>query len=335
MIKLKKIVELPLVSPLYSTHHNGIGTACLEKNPSVRNWYLNNTIMLSCARKFLGTFSTPDVRILNASFFDNPYIEKILIPMKCLKGCLHKTIKNLLDDGYYVHFTGVDDYFIEGKSFYKTRHFNHDGTICGYNQNDNTYCIYAYDSNWIYQKFWVSQKCFDKGRKYMNNQGIYGYICGIKPVEEKVEFSPKEAYRSILEYLDSDLEKFPKNEWGMVYGIIVQEYVAEYIERLYNGIIPYEKIDRRVFRIIWEHKKVMLERIEAIEEALGLDNTYSSKYKPLIAIADDIRMLFASYQIKRRDSLLPTIKNKTREIMNTERIILREFADKIGELISK
>lgn len=331
---MKKIVELPLITPLYSTHHNGICTAGLINNPSIRNWYLNNTIILSCARKFLGSFSTPDVRVLNASFVDNPHIEKVLIPMKYLKGCVHSVIRNLIDEGYYVHYTGVDDYYIEGKSWYKIRHFNHDGTICGYNQNDKTYCIYAYDSKWIYRKFWSSQKGFDKGRKAMNKQGIYGYICGIKPLEDIVEFSPKEAYTKILEYLDSDLEKYPKNQWGMVYGIIVQEYVAEYIGRLYSGVIPYEKIDRRVFRIIWEHKKAMLERIEAMENALGLDNTFSEKYKPLVRLTDNIRMMFASYQIKRRDSLLPIIQEKTREVMNFERTILREFVDKIGEQIT-
>ncbi len=331
---MKKIVELPLIAPLYSTHHNAIGTAGLKSNPSVRNWYLNNAIILTCNRKFLGEFSTPDVGVLNASFVHNPHIEKITISMKYLKGCLHKVIKNFIDEGYYVYFTGVDDYFVEGKSFYRVRHFNHDGTICGYNQNDNTYCIYAYDSNWIYRKFWASQNSFDKGRKYANKQGDCGYICAVKPFDKIVHFSPEVACKGILEYLDSDLEKYPKNECGTVYGIIVQEYLAEYVERLYNGVIPYEKIDRRTFRMIWEHKKAMLERIEAMEKSLKLDNTFSERYKPLVNIADNIRMMFASYQIKRRDSLLPIIKEKTREVMNSERTILREFVDKIGEQIT-
>ena len=78
--------------------------------------------------------------------------------MQFMKGYIHPLIRNLLDAGYYVCFVGVDDYYVKGKSWYKERHVNHDGAICGYNQEDKTYCLYSYDSNWVYRKFWTTQK---------------------------------------------------------------------------------------------------------------------------------------------------------------------------------
>ena len=57
-------------------------------------------------------------------------------------------IRSLIDNGYYVAFGGVDDYYMEGKSWYQEKHFDHDGLIVGYDQNDKTYTIYAYDQNW-------------------------------------------------------------------------------------------------------------------------------------------------------------------------------------------
>ena len=45
------------------------------------------------------------------------------------------------------------------------------------------------------------------------------------------------------------------------------EGLPKYIDKLYDGSIPYDRMDRRVFRLIWEHKKIMLERIEAMEKS--------------------------------------------------------------------
>ena len=64
MKKTKKKIELPLVEPLYSTYHyQGPGTATLVNNPSIRNWYLNQVMILTCTRKFLNGFTTPQIRM--------------------------------------------------------------------------------------------------------------------------------------------------------------------------------------------------------------------------------------------------------------------------------
>ena len=62
-----------------------------------------------------------------------------------------------------------------------------------------------------------------------------------------------------------------------------------------------------LFRLIWEHKKVMLERIQRIELELHNDSTVSSNYVSLVNEANTIRMLYASHHMKRRDSVLPII----------------------------
>lgn len=128
----------------------------------------------------------------------------------------------------------------------------------------------------------------------------------------------------ICEYLNSNLEKYPFDGEGDVFGIVVHEYIAKYLDFLYMGNIPYEKIDRRVFRLIWEHKKAMLERLVVLEEKLGIGNEYSKKYKPLVAEADAMRMLYASHCIKQRDSVLPIIRKKLLLIMELEKDILTD-----------
>ncbi len=329
MKKTKKKIELPLVEPLYSTYHyQGPGTAVLVNNPSIRNWYLNQVMILTCTRKFLRGFTTPEINIAESSWESNPYFDKKWYAMKFLEGHVHFVIRKLLDAGYYVCFNGVDDYYVEGKSWYHERHFDHDGCICGYDQENKTYCIYAYDHNWIYHKFWTTQKSFEEGRKAQFKKKRYGSICGIKPKGDPVVFSHETALKRIAGYLDSDAEKYPETAEGTVYGIVVHDYIAKYVGKLYDGSIPYEKMDRRVFRMIWEHKKGMLERIKLIEESLSLDHSLSDAYASVVREADNCRMLYAAHHRKQRNSVLPVIQKKLLVLKDKEQELLTELLKK-------
>ena len=330
---MNKFAELPLAEPLYKTHHNAIVTACASSNPSIREWFLTNTMILTCNRKFLTGFTSPEILVENYAI-NNPLLETKFISTQFLKGCVNSVIRNMIDEGYFVYFIGVDDYYIDGKSWYKKRHFGHDGTICGYNQLDKTFCIYAYNIDWIFKKFWAPQKSFNKGIKAMIKKGVCSSLYAIKPKTDIAEFSVENALAGIAEYLDSDMIKYPEDGEGRVSGIVVLQYIAKYLDKLFDGSIPYDRMDRRVFRLIWEHKKVMFERIERIEQILRMDTNISEKYKPLVSQADTMRMLYASHHMKRRDSVLPIIKNKLLKLMEQEKELLTLLLDKAGKEIN-
>lgn len=326
---MKKTIELPLSEPLYSTYHyQGTGTATLAQNPSIYNWYLNQAVILICNRKFLQGYTTPEISVAESSWNSNPYFDKKWYSMQFLDGHTGFVIRKMLDSGYYVFFSGIDDYYVEGKSWYHERHFGHDGCICGYNQENKTICIYAYDRNWIYRKFWTTQKSFEAGRKAMFEKGQYGNICGIKPKNEQVAFSHETALKKIEEYLDSDMEKYPETVDGPVSGIAVHDYIIKYVGKLLDGSIPYEKADRRIFRVIWEHKKVMLQRIRLIEDALSLNDSISNAYSSVVHEADDCRMLYAAHRMKQRNSLLSAIQRKLSSLKDKEKYLLEKLIEK-------
>ena len=327
---MKKKVELPISDPIYTTYHiQGIAGAVLTENPSIRNWYLNEIMVLTCNRNFLYGFSTPWVYVCDSSFRKNPHLEKIVIPMKYLDGQIHYVIRKLIDDGYYVAFDGVDDYYVQGKTWYKERHFHYDGLICGYDQENKTYSMQAYDQSWIYRVFQTPQKCFDAGRKAAFREGRYGDICAIKPTADIVELDPKHICEKLKRYLSTSLDRYPLYVNGPVFGTVVHDYVAMFLNMLRNGTIPHERMDRRVFRMIWEHKKVMLERVLAVEESLGLDHKISGQYEAVVKEADAMRMLYASHFLKQRNSLLPCIRNKLIEVKNSEKEILNAFVSQL------
>ena len=328
MEKSKKAIELPLVEPIYSTfHHQGSGASVIESNPSIRNWYLNQGLFLRCNRKFLSGFTTPQLVIMGAIWFENPYLEKIPFNTRFTKGYMHAIIHELLDQGYYVHYDGIDDYYVEGKTWYKEKHFSHDGLICGYDQNDKTYMLYAYDSSWIYKTFKTPQASLEKGRKAMAKQNLYVEFTGIKPKDTQVKYEIETVRQNLIQYLDSSLEKYPPSINNWVHGLAVHDYLAMYVDKLLDGSIPYEKMDWRIFRIIWEHKKVMLERLQKGEETLSLDSALSTEYQKLVKEADTMRMLYASHHMKRRDSVLPIIRQKLLSLKEKEQVILTKFVE--------
>lgn len=333
---MKRVVELPLVDPIFSTYHKyGSGAAIIAANPSIRNWYLNESINLTCNRSFLSGYTTPRIDILVSTWDENPYFEKVGCATQYSKGYTNTIIKRMLDDGFYICFGGVDDYYVEGKSFYKQRHFNHDGMICGYNEEDKTFTLYAYDDKWVYRKFVTPQKSFSAGRNALCKQGIYGGLCGLRPVSKQVVLEPMTICKNLKAYLDSSLEKYPITDTTPVYGIVVQDYIAMYINELYNERIPYERMDYRVFRLIWEHKRAMLERIQKVEDALKFDHTISLAYKDLVDEADKMRILYASHHMKRRDSLLPIIHITLLDVRAKEQRLLETFVEKmegVGEV---
>lgn len=331
---MNDVVELPLAEPLYSTYHfQGPCTAVAVENPTMRNWILNQSMMLVCSRKFLEGRTTPEIDILKSAWILNPHLEKIHYPWKFAGGYINPIIRSLLDQGWYVCFSGVDDYYVEGKSWYREKHFIHDGMICGYNRTDQTYCLYAYDSHWIYRKFWTPQSAFNRGREAAQKNGGKDGIWGIRAKAEPVPFSPAEACRNLREYLHPPFEKYPAGEEDNVYGIMVQPYIALYVEKLQNDSIPHERMDRRVFRLIWEHKKVMQERIALVEKTLELEPVFSRRYAAVVSEADTLRMLYASYHMRKRDSLLPAVHRGILQIYDREKKILTAFLSKAEEVL--
>ena len=226
---MKKIVELPLLEPLYSTYHSqGPATAIIVNNPSIQNWYFNQVLMLTCTTAFLNGYSSPQIGIVDSSWENNPFFDQKAFHTRVLKGYTHQVIRNLLDLGFYVCFKDIDDYYIKGKTWYHERHFPHDGCICGYNQIDQTYCIYAYDQSWVYRKFWTPKESFDAGMRAMFKKGKFNNIWGLKVKRDPVDFSSYIALSKIDEYLNSSLKNQMEATSETIYGIRVHDYIVKY-----------------------------------------------------------------------------------------------------------
>lgn len=336
---MKKKVSLPLGDNVYQTYHcQGSTAAVTERNPSVRNWILCHCLMLQCTRKFLSGYTTPQVHIRNSKINENPYIERKNLSVQFLMNSLTRVIKNLLNEGYYVHFYGADDYYMEGKTWYRQRHFSHDGLICGYDENDKTYEIYAYDASWVYTRFRVKQSSLVKAvHRSAADTGEYGGLIGIKASKWPAYFHASEAVAQLREYIG--LDKDPPEGEALVEGIVVQDYLKMYLERIRDGRIPYERMDKRIFRLVWEHKKCVLECLQNIEQILGMgcipgeSVLPSAAYREIVQQADLIRMIYARYSLKREDKLLEFMEDRLTALKEQEQSILNSAVEQAESIL--
>lgn len=325
-----KQIELPLTDPPFSTlHHQAAVAGILTQNPSIRNFYLNQAVRLICSRRFLHGYTSPVVSVLKTDFQANPYIEKTHYAMRFLGKKIHHVIQKLLEHEYYVFYTGVDDYYVPGKSWYHERHFPHNGLICGFDKTEKTYSLYAYDKDWICTRFQTTQNGFERGRRAAMREEAFGSVWGMRAKPEEVPLHLNEVYQNITLHLNSPLSSYPLDDERDVYGLAVHDFIGMYLDKLADESIPYDRMDRRVFRMVWEHKKLMYERLVRVEEALELPPECSTAYQSAVEDANTMRMLYASHHMKRRDALLPVIKKKLLDVKDREERILTEFAKKM------
>lgn len=326
---MNKKVELPIIEPVFSTYHyQCMATAIISSNPSIRNWALNENVTMWCEKSFLWGVTTPYLTVQFSSYEENPHLEKHFFDLTDENIIFDQLVQKYMDNGYYFYFNKIDDFYLDGKTWYKERHFFHDGILCGYDQENKLYCIYAYDNRWKYTKLWIPQESFNDGIRSMRESGEKGYLYALKPMPERVDFNPTIVVNNLKSHINTTFEVCPPTDPTGVTGLAVHDYILLYLDKLLDNSIPHERMDWRIFRVIWEHKKLMLERIERMEEALSLDSTASDLYKFIVEEANQIRLLYASYHMKRRDSLLVSIKEKLIEIKHKEKEILEKFIEK-------
>lgn len=327
-------VMLPYVEPMYSTYH-WLASAGIpaKQNCTSDNWYYNNTIEWCCTNKFLNGFTSPEINVESGNIWHLSFLENIRVNTRFTYRCVLDVIKTMLDEGYYIDFCGADDYYIKGKSWYKQRHFDHDGLIIGYDDEKKTLTLAAYDQRWLFNVFETPQVGFVKAMQVLCNKGSYGSLHALRAKKDVLELDLKNILNKLKNYLSSCIDKYPLSTSETVWGMVVYEYICLYVDKLMDGSIPHERIDRRVFRLIWEHKKCMLGRIKAVENLCGWDNKLSSDYEEIVKMADKMRFIYSKFVIKYSSKHLEKMQLLLMDIKRSELDLLTKFLLKLEEVL--
>ena len=328
---MDKSVALPFVVPNFATiQSSGAAELAMIGHPTAYNQLLNQATSICCTKKFLKGFTSPQVSIPDLFVNKYEFIETYTVDFRYVYNYCLDIIKTMLEEGMYVYYRRVDDFYLPGKSWYGTRHMHHDGVICGYDDNDESISIAAHDINWVYNLIRVPQKCFLEALKSSMDSQTYGQMIAYKIKENTVvEINEKEMLKNLKEYINSDFERYPIDKHRYARGAVVHDYLAIYIDKLNDGSIPYEKMDWRALRPVWEHKKCMLDRIKAVEKKNGWSNELSKSYEPIVERSNRIRMMYAMYHKNHNNRLLNKIRDGLLELSKDDRILVEEFIKRL------
>ena len=234
----------------------------------------------------------------------------------------------MLNEGNYVYYDDcIDDYYLPGKSWYGIRHHHHDGIFCGYDDNDMTFSVAAYDINWVFNLIKIPQNCYIEALSSSIGAGVIGNIHAYKIKQNDYKLDTKKICDGLKDYLNSDLERYPTDAEGIVKGVVVHDYLLMYIQKLKDGSIPHDRMDWRSLRPMWEQKRCMYNRIFAIEEENDWNHSLSESYKPIIDKANNARIMYALYHKKPKEKMLMAIENEIISIKDEEMAILSKLVE--------
>lgn len=300
-------------------------------------WLYSNYIQLNCHKDIK---KTGDIFL---AFYDNqalksPYLIKENTKWSTLTKLdinIHKYIEQYINMEYYLYFQ-VDEFYIPERGAYQKKHYLHDILVYGYNSKKEYY-VAGYNQEGFYISSKVTYNQFENA--YNNNfiekdnnewaDNIY-----LLKYNQKCHygFNLSLVGKLIYDYLNSVNEFEVYKRYGeslsdTVYGIEVFDKVIEYLDYLQQGIQPFKEygIDNRIFRIIQEHKSIMLDRMKYINENNIYLEDLIDKYLEVCKLSNTCHLLAIKYRVLPKSSIIERLKNYIVVIRDKDKEILGEL----------
>ncbi len=317
---LKKILNV--YEPIICTNQcSAFLQAVLMAHPNVSNMVFTKYLNLFCEQLERDMLN---LEFINADwdFFRNIGIAEMNLyhRVNIEKNFLGRFIRERIDQNNYILLYEVDEFYIPYAINYKTKHFKHDTYIFGY-EEENFY-VMAYINDKLQPGKICEKDLMDAF--YSKDLGEDTSFCSFR-INDSVyaEFSYELLIEKIQDYLEG-IESDEKYSEAVV-GIKIYEEVLGYLNKFIERGYSKKDIDLKVFRTIWEHKKMMLYGIRRMSEnqSINLDK--------LIICEKEANLLFyliLKYRAKGNKEFLEEAKGKIIYLQHLEREALEEILQK-------
>ncbi len=323
----KKEKVLNIIDPPIGTYQ-GISfvLAVLLCDNKTENLYYNNYINLTVDNE--NDYTNMGLRFTNVSWENyriDGFANMDMYYVKNIKhACFIEFLKKLIDLNNYLLLFGVDEFYLSYSEFYKKIHFIHDTYIYGY--DENSFYLMAY-TNENLKKIRI---CCHEIR-----DAIYGYLqknnnasfCTFRPVRNKyVTVDTGKICRELNDYINkrgSDI--YAKTD---IYGIATYTLLQKYIG--YVSVNSEVKIDLRIFRTFWEHKKVMCERIQYLSKVYSISLDVCENIKSIEKQSRLIFLLATKYYLSGRKEILERILLLMRKVQDGEMELIVELLNELN-----
>lgn len=302
-------------------------------------WFINNFIQVRANKYFHERnteFNFNFYRGGRFEFYNNPFINTTRLDVELIDRLNTDIIDFFVDcvknDYYVVPF--IDEYFIPDRRSYQKNSFPHHIFIYGYNQEKEIFYTTGFNKG-IFGELELNYDDFKKS--YNSILSLYSEGKYQKSTDNGnflMKFNENHRYKfdldalklQLTEYLESrcSIDNLNYNNLDDVFGIDTYDYLVYYYELLINKANINRNGTIRNLHVLWEHKKLMVERITFLMREGHLINPEPlESYIKIEKMSLVLRNLSLKQSVTADINLFYKIISKIKEIRELEILTLR------------
>lgn len=333
---------LPISMPLSSTYMIPAAEfSVLQSYENGMNYILNRYTQLFLFENAVTSGSTDlGLSMQTDSFDHNPCFRTCKID-KAFDYIIKDIIEFIIDSidhGKYVYiYRYIDEYYIKDMSAYNKFHLIHMFVLYGYDLGKKLFYTLGYNKRGVFANIEI---CFDEfldSIQGIDNTGDH-YLILVDPNSDYTEIFDRNRTRFWIEqYLQSKNSRIMMRGVmddvamtdQLVFGYKIYSYMDLYYHFFENGDIDINLMDRRSLRQLWEHKKIMMKRIEKMSDSGFVSSEYKGKYKSVLDASTNLHNMQTKLNFTGDISILRRIRERLNILAENEFHILSELTEEL------
>lgn len=315
-----KILELS-DSPIETYQSLAFLLSIVLVHENIKNAYYNKYINLerTCDTNS-NTFHITFLDVLWGEYYEDGlaelnihYIREILKADCCIY------MRNILDENNYLLLYDVDEYYLSYSKCYHSIHRVHDTYIYGF--YDTHFYVMAY-MNGKLSRIKVDVEEVIEALYYRLNDSEDISFCHFRFYDSS---NVSIDLRCIRDQLVQYLQGKGISKIHDIYGINTYDIISNYLDYMGENLMC--DINYKHFRVLWEHKRIMRERIERLSKMIHIDNSMIETSKEIENSANSLFMLIMKYNLKRNEAIIDRAKNMLFNIKEREVKMITELIE--------
>lgn len=232
-------------------------------------------------------------------------------------------LKERIGQDNYLLLFEIDEYELFYSEYYKKEHFMHDTYVYGY--DDTHFYVMAYSQGHLRLMKVPEQQIINGLYSQLNEES---HFCSFRVYHKaKIKLSIKKILSQIDYYLAGG-----KNELGRTVGISVYDHLQQTLTEVENNRNEDEMLNPRVFRMLWEHKKMILFRNFHLAEKIVTLNDLMPSAKKLEQQGAMVMLMMLKYNLKKDFGIVKRIKEKLDEMKDIEKDYWYSFSKRLRNI---
>jgi len=339
-----------IILPMYESKLNTYNVYCalfsiIAKDESYLPWFYSNFISIGINTCDDTLYFTDHFSLFEYGdgLTSCPWLEVYKPPHKTIYSHYKFNIKDVLisylNQNKYV-WLYLDQYYIPKSSHYFKMHKEHSVLVCGF---DDEKKIFYIADNLDHGKFiketitykqlvsaWESDLCEHFRRLFrVIHRTEAEYKLDIALIKRQLE--DYLSSRSVTDGIYWDQvpvdgpHAYVQNRKYWIFGHDVYKYILQLLSEAAKESLKRD-IDLRIFHLLWEHKKCMMERMDHL--GFGLQDCYK-EYEKVVHESFVIRNLVLKYNFSKNESILDKINKKIRDVVHIEERTFRNMIESL------